>query len=71
MAESWSATRYTAPVRVKEYFKDRTGPACRMITYGSSGLWPLRAPRTARELNVTEAFIVINPSNDNQMVQIC
>ena len=26
MSESLSATRYTAPVRVKEYFKDRTDP---------------------------------------------
>ena len=51
MAESWSATRYTAPVRVKEYFKDRTGPYSMPHDY----LRVLRALALTCPMNCTRA----------------
>ena len=48
----------------------RVHTACRVITHGSSGLWPLQTPLPAWELNMTGS-LVINPSDDNEMVQIC
>ena len=68
---STSATGYMAPVRVKKSFKDPFGPQSMPCDYQRvlRALAFVRCPLTAQELNVTGA-LVINHSNDNQMVQI-
>ena len=66
----WKLFSFQSHVMGKNNLKVvRVHTACRVITHGSSGIWPLRSPKTAQELNVTRA-LVINPLNDTQMVQI-
>ena len=68
MSESCSAfshTLYGTPT-CQKYFKDRAGPHSMQRPHGFG---PFTDHKTARALYVT-GTLVMNPSNDNQMIQI-